>query len=803
MKENRHRSTERTTQFAEESVDQGGVGAADGAELEHVLETIRQCADGDLTVRMDEDVEDEQVAAIAEEFNRLARGFAETIDDVGEFSGQVIGASEHVESRVSDVKSTSKDVNKSVYRISDGANEQHQEIDSAQTEFQSLSAAIEEVASSADEVAKTARGVAERGRDGRDAATEALDELDTVEAQTQQALETVERLEDRIAEVESIVDFIRDIADQTNLLALNASIQAARAGEDGAGFAVVADEVKSLAEESHEATAEIGDAIAEIRAEADDTVSEIEDTHTRVTRSVETAETALEAFTDLVDDVEETTVGMEEISDATDDQASSVQELVTTVERIAEISNETATEAQEVTVAARQQTTSLTEVSASVSALEERATTLDTILDDYETTTARVDADTDATVLEFWHAMGGDKGLLIDELVAEFESQTEGIRIEARSKGSYRGTFDATLSAIDRGSPPTIAQLYEIGTKRALDSGGFVPLEEVLPPRALDTRELLDPVLEYYRTDGTLYSLPFNSSTPVLYFNEEAFERAGLGTSSPPETFTEIRDTAAQLVDSGVCDVGITFANYSWFIEQWFAEQNQPLVDQQNGRAGTPTEAYFDSDAGRTIYEWITGLEEAGLYHNPGIEARGKARDVFHDGDAAMLIDSTSSLTSVVGGADFDVGTGYFPAPGERHGVVVGGGSLWITTDIPREEQRAAAEFLGWLAQPAQQARWHKETGYFPIHEQAVEDLRTDGWFRANPGHETAITQLLESSNSPATNGARIGPFNTVRTLISETYEDTIPEFGLEDGLEALNEQVEFQLEQYRDEHSI
>ncbi|ELY97609.1 MCP domain-containing signal transducer [Natrialba chahannaoensis JCM 10990] len=778
----------------------GGIESDDlaDAELERVQTAMNRCADGDLTVRLDENAADDRIAAIAAEFNRLVRTFSETIDDVDEFGEQVTGASDHVGSRVDDVKDTSKTVSTAVSHISDSATEQHARIDTATGELQTLSATTEEIASSAAEAAATAQNVAERGQDGRNAATGALEELDDINNRTGRARESVERLDERIAEVEGIVELIRDIADETNLLALNASIQAAKAGEEGNGFAVVANEIKSLAEEAHDATAEIETSIDEIRDETNDTVAEIEEMHERVTTGLETAESALEAFTDLVDDIEETTVAVEEISEATDEQASSVEAIVSMADDIADISDDTSTKTDDVTVAAREQTTSLTEVAASVSALKERATAIESLLDTYDTSTVRVE--TDATVLEFWHAMGGDKGVLLDELIAEFEAQTDGIRIESRSKGSYRGTFDATLSAVERGSPPAIAQLYEIGTKRALDSDAFVPVERVLSGHDLSLDELLDPVLEYYRTDGQLYSMPFNASTPVLYFNEAAFDGAGLQRTSPPRTFDEVRDAAEQLVDAGVVDAGITFANYSWFIEQWFAEQNQPLVDENNGRDGTPTEAYLDGDAGRTVYDWLTGLDRDGLYHDPGIEARGKARERFHAGDAAMLIDSTSSLTSVVGDADFDVGTGYFPVPAERHGVVVGGGSLWITAAASREERRAAAEFLAWLAQPKQQARWHKETGYFPIHEEAVERLDREGWFREKPGYETAIEQLLASENTPATNGARMGPFNTVRTLIAEASDNVIPEFGVDDGLERLNDQVELQLRRYRDE---
>jgi sn-glycerol 3-phosphate transport system substrate-binding protein len=387
--------------------------------------------------------------------------------------------------------------------------------------------------------------------------------------------------------------------------------------------------------------------------------------------------------------------------------------------------------------------------------------------------------------------------LLLEELASEFESET-GIPVEMVSKGSYRGTFTSTIDVLGTDDMPSVAQLFEVGTARALDTGAFLPVDAVIPDEVVDS--LLDPVANYYRHDGRLYSLPFNSSNPVLYVNRDAFAAAGLNPDEPPATLADVATASERLVEAGVVDAGVTWANYSWFVEQWFAEANQPLVDAGNGRRGTPTAANFATDVGYDLFETWWHLERDGLYDNPGIEARGEARSRFLDGRVAMLIDSTSKRTAVVDGAEergFTVETGYFPVLDDRHGVVVGGGSLWIPADIPRDEQEAAGEFLAWLAQPAQQVRWHRETGYLPVQEGAVDDLRRAGWFDDNPGYATAVQQLLDTQDSPATRGARIGPFDTVRTLVEEAYVDVTRGRDVESAVDSLDAQVETQLRAY------
>ncbi|MDS0295080.1 extracellular solute-binding protein [Halogeometricum luteum] len=791
---------------ADTAADDDGTSGSNGVDrrsrtdlVEGFVAAVDRCADGDLSVRVDVP-EDPEMAPLAESLNRLFAEWHEAMAGVDVFTEQVAASTERVAGSVADGREASRTVAESVDDIARGATEQSESIGAVADEMRDLSATVEEVASSADEIAAATDDAAARGRRTRDAAEEAIDGLDAIDEQTRRTVSQVESLNGLIDEITGVVTRISDIADQTNILALNASIEAARADEAGAGFAVVAEEVKTLAEETAEATEDIEAAIDEIRAQSAETVEGIGEARERVAAESGTIEEALGSLDRIVEDVTETNASVREISDATDSQAATAQEVVGQTDEVGAISEETAAGATTVASSARRQTTSLSEAMTSVNALAEQADVLRATLDGYDLDGATATtAATSRTAVDFWHGMSGSKAILLEEFAAEFNESNPDVRVEMSPKGSYRGAFEATMAAARSGSPPTVAQVFEVGTQRALDSGVFTPVESVLPSEA-STDDLVPAIANYYRDDGTLWSMPFNSSNPVLYYNAEAFERAGLDPENPPETFDELTAAAERVVERGVADYGATWANYGWFLEQWFAAAGRTLVDAENGRSGRATTSNLTSDTGERVLRWWADLARSGLLFDAGIEARGKAREAFLDGDAAMLVDSSSTTLSVVEGAEergFTAAVGKFPAPGEREGVVVGGASLWVAEDAPAREQEAAGRFLAWLTEPEQQRRWHQRTGYFPVHADAERMLRREGWFDEHPAFAVAFEQLNETRDSPATRGARIGPFSTVRSIVSEGVSELVAGREVERTLREMDEQVTYRLSEY------
>lgn len=217
--------------------------------------------------------------------------------------------------------------------------------------------------------------------------------------------------------------------------------------------------------------------------------------------------------------------------------------------------------------------------------------------------------------------MGGNLGETVKQLASDFSAQSDSITVQTSYKGSYYETLNAVTSAIWAGNPPAIAQVVDLGSRLAVDSGQFEAIETVLPD--IDWGRYHDPVIDYYTWNGQVQSLPFNSSNPILYINEDMFREVGLDPSDPPANFEEIRSASQAIVGNTDAEKGITFANISWFPEQWFAQANEPLVNNGNGRDGDPTEINLDTDVADRIFNWWTDMYDDDLYLHAGIGAWG------------------------------------------------------------------------------------------------------------------------------------------------------------------------------------
>ncbi|WP_431030532.1 ABC transporter substrate-binding protein [Lysinibacillus sp. LZ02] len=424
-----------------------------------------------------------------------------------------------------------------------------------------------------------------------------------------------------------------------------------------------------------------------------------------------------------------------------------------------------------------------------------------------ETTTGEEDtADTtettnnDATVsdekvkIEFWHAMSGANQAAIDKAVADYNASQEQYEVEALFQGSYEESLTKLRSVGGTSDAPAIMQVFEVGTKYMIENGYVEPVQTFIDQDNYDVSQLEENILNYYTVDGQLYSMPFNSSTPVMLYNKDAFKKAGLDPENPPQTFEEVIAVASKLSNDDM--KGFAILLYGWFFEEMLATQGGLYVDADNGRTDQATQALFNGEEGLRIFEFLKEMNDAGTLGNFG-SVWDDIRTAFVSGQVAMYLDSSAGIADIAKNAPFEVGAAYIPysEKADRNGVIIGGASLWMMNGISKEEQAGAWDFMKYLQTPEVQAQWHVSTGYFAINPAAYEqDIVKERWTEY-PQLQVTVNQLQDTKPSTATQGALISVFPESRehvvTAIEELYQGGDPQAVLDKAAESTNRAIE------------
>ena len=393
------------------------------------------------------------------------------------------------------------------------------------------------------------------------------------------------------------------------------------------------------------------------------------------------------------------------------------------------------------------------------------------------------------TEIAFWHAMAGNNGEALQAIVDKFNDQSDDIKVEAIYQGSYDDSLTKLRTVGGTDEAPAIVQVFEIGTKYMSESGFITPMQEFIDADGFDVSILEDNILNYYSLDGKLYSMPFNASNAVMYYNKDLFKEAGLDPENPPTTFSEMIEAAEKL--SEVTDYGFTMATIGWFFEQLMANSGALYLNNDNGRGGDATEALVNSPEGVAIFEWLNEMNKAGTFNNYG-STWDSPRGPFFAGQVGMYFDSTANVRHVIDNSAHEVGTAPLPHMDnqEPQGLIIGGASVWITNQVSEEEQNAAWEFVKFLTKPDVQAEWAASTGYFPITPAAYEEETLKEVYEEFPQMTTAVRQLENTKASPATAGPLTEIMPEARTIIEtalgEMYEGRDPKEALDEAAEKI-----------------
>jgi len=403
----------------------------------------------------------------------------------------------------------------------------------------------------------------------------------------------------------------------------------------------------------------------------------------------------------------------------------------------------------------------------------------------------------------FWYAVGGKVGEATKTLVDEFNASHPDIQVEAVFQGDYDSAINKLKQSIPSKGTPNVMQVYDIGTRFMIDSKAVVPVQKWIDQEIFDISSYEPNILAYYTVDNKLYSMPFNTSTPILYYNKTMFKEAGLDPESPPKTFEDVTAAARKLTsrdaNGTVTRPGLSVAIYGWFFEQFLAEQNVPYTNNGNGRDSLTTAVSFNSPQGEKTLAWWSGMVKEGTASNMGRKTADTLK-AFIAGQTAMTIDSTGNLGDIMDGVNgkFDVGTGFMPHPADAKdgGVIIGGASLWMLAGHSDPEEKASWEFIKFMTAAKQQAFWHIKTGYFPVTKAAYDDPDLKKYEEKYPQFKVAIEQLHNTPINRNTQGGLLGVFTQSRQEIESAIEQVLngqstPRDALQKASDTVNGAIE------------
>jgi len=381
------------------------------------------------------------------------------------------------------------------------------------------------------------------------------------------------------------------------------------------------------------------------------------------------------------------------------------------------------------------------------------------------------------TEIQWWHAMGGRLGEKTNEIAAGFNARQSRYKVVPVYKGNYADTMTAGIAAFRSKTQPHILQVFEVGTATMMAAKGAIkPVYQLMAEagETFDPDSFLSTVTGYYTNPkGEMLSMPFNSSTPVFYYNVDAFRKAGLDVNNPPRTWPEVAACARKLINAGY-QCGFSTAWISWIqLENMSAWHNVPVGTRSNGFEGMDTEYLLNGPLQVKHVKQLAEWQKERIFVYGGRRNLGNAK--FVSGECPMYTESSAGYAGFKKGAKFEFRTSMLPywpdQPGAPQNTIIGGASLWVLNGHSAAEYEGVAKFFSYLSSPEVQADWHQFTGYLPITHAAYTLTKGQGFYEQNPGTETALLQMTLNKPTANSRGLRFGSYVQMRDIIYNELE--------------------------------
>ncbi|WP_237478803.1 sn-glycerol-3-phosphate ABC transporter substrate-binding protein UgpB [Lichenibacterium dinghuense] len=402
------------------------------------------------------------------------------------------------------------------------------------------------------------------------------------------------------------------------------------------------------------------------------------------------------------------------------------------------------------------------------------------------------------TRIVFWHAMSAANGAEIDRIVRDFNASQSDVVLEAVYKGSYPETLTAAIAAYRGGQAPNIVQVFEVGTGTMLQAGPAVKPAWKLAEETgfkLDPSSYIPGVRGYYSlSDGKLASMPFNSSTAVMWYNKDAFEKAGLDPEKPPVTYDDYDRAARTLASKAPTPIASTTAWMPWIqFEEFAAIQNIAYATEGDGYDGLGAQLLVNGKPFVAQLQRFMDLAKDGAFKYTGRDSGPDA--IFYSGQAAIGFGSSSGRADIVKNAQFRYAEALLPVEPslnpKPNNSIIGGASLWALNAPKRTEAeyKAVAAFYAFISKPEQVALYAQHTGYVPVTVAGYDATEASGYYAKNPGTDLPVQQLERGELTANSRGLRLGRLPEIRAVIYEEIEKALQ--GQQSAQTAMDSAVE------------
>lgn len=404
-----------------------------------------------------------------------------------------------------------------------------------------------------------------------------------------------------------------------------------------------------------------------------------------------------------------------------------------------------------------------------------------------------------ATDIQWWHAHSGALGETVNKIAENYNASQSDYNLIATYKGGYEDTMTAGIAAFRAKEQPHIIQIFDAGAATIINAkGATVPVQELIEDFSIE--DYIAGVRYFYAdSEGKMIGLPFNSSTPLLYYNKAAFEKAGI--ENPPKTWEEFETIAPKLKEAGY--TALAQSHSPWiFSENFHSRHNLQLATGNNGYDGTDVEILYNNDHMKMHWSKVKEWLDAGYYGFYG-RAWGDNQDAFVQQEVAMWLGSSGSFGGLTKSAEFEFGTTFLPywesITKEPKGTFIGGAALFAMAGHKDEEYEGVTDFFKYLTSSENQVFWHKETGYVPITEAAYEMAKGDGYYESTPDAEIGILQL-SLPGGEWTKGYRLGYYVQIREVMYKHYDDIFSgKASVDDAFAAMETESNALLKRFND----